>query len=99
MRPRATTTTHPCLATTADDIAPIPLSSPCSPYLTTSLSPSPSLPPPLPPSAAPPAPFMQLKLLALTALFACASATSLTPDNVDGAVAGKSVFIKFQAPW
>jgi hypothetical protein len=30
---------------------------------------------------------------------ASASATELTPDNWDAAVAGKTVFIKFQAPW
>jgi len=27
------------------------------------------------------------------------SGTELTPDNWDAAVEGKSVFIKFQAPW
>jgi hypothetical protein len=30
---------------------------------------------------------------------AVASATTLTPDNWDSEVAGKTVFIKFQAPW
>jgi len=30
---------------------------------------------------------------------AAASAISLTPDNWDDAVGGKTVFIKFQAPW
>lgn len=37
------------------------------------------------------------------ALLAClattASALELTPDNFDDAVAGKTVFIKFLAPW
>jgi len=32
-------------------------------------------------------------------LVAAASGISLTPDNWDDAVAGKTVFIKFQAPW
>jgi len=30
---------------------------------------------------------------------ASAAATSLTPDNWDAETAGKTVFIKFQAPW
>jgi len=30
---------------------------------------------------------------------AAVSATELTPDNYDTATAGKTVFIKFQAPW
>jgi len=33
------------------------------------------------------------------ALAFVASATELTPDNWDDATAGKTVFIKFQAPW
>jgi len=37
--------------------------------------------------------------LALLALVAVASATELTPDNWDEMTAGKTVFIKFQAPW
>ena len=40
------------------------------------------------------------KALAALALFATgAQATVLTPDNYDDATAGKSVFIKFLAPW
>jgi hypothetical protein len=38
------------------------------------------------------------KFLSL-AVAALASATSLTADNFDSATAGKTVFIKFQAPW
>jgi len=41
---------------------------------------------------------MKLALVAL-ALVAVASATDLTPDNYDEMTAGKSVFIKFLAPW
>jgi len=37
--------------------------------------------------------------LALLALLGAANATSLTPSNWDDSVAGKTVFIKFQAPW
>jgi hypothetical protein len=33
------------------------------------------------------------------ALVAAASGTSLTPDNWDEAVAGKTIFVKFLAPW
>jgi hypothetical protein len=33
------------------------------------------------------------------ALIASVSAISLTPDNWDEATGGKTVFIKFQAPW
>jgi hypothetical protein len=32
-------------------------------------------------------------------LLASVSATELTMDTWDAAVAGKSVFVKFQAPW
>jgi hypothetical protein len=32
-------------------------------------------------------------------LAASAGAMELTKDNWDSAIAGKSVFIKFQAPW
>jgi len=41
---------------------------------------------------------MKLALVAL-ALVACASAIELTPDNFDEMTSGKSVFIKFLAPW
>jgi len=40
-----------------------------------------------------------LRTLAVLALVAAASAISLTPDNFDEMTSGKSVFIKFQAPW
>jgi hypothetical protein len=33
------------------------------------------------------------------ALAGAASAMTLTPNNWDDATAGKTVFIKFQAPW
>lgn len=33
------------------------------------------------------------------ALAVVVSATELTPDNWDSETAGKTVFIKFQAPW
>jgi len=36
---------------------------------------------------------------ALFALVAAVGAMELTPDTWDSAVAGKTVFIKFQAPW
>jgi len=39
------------------------------------------------------------KLVLLAGALACAGAMDLTPDNWDSAVAGKTVFIKFQAPW
>jgi hypothetical protein len=35
----------------------------------------------------------------LLAFVALASATELTPDNFDELSAGKTVFIKFLAPW
>jgi len=35
----------------------------------------------------------------ILSLFAVANAIDLTPDNFDDAVAGKTVFIKFLAPW
>jgi len=38
-------------------------------------------------------------LLAVLAIAAMTSATELTPDSWDDAVAGKSVFVKFLAPW
>jgi hypothetical protein len=37
--------------------------------------------------------------ITLLGLAATASAMDLTPANWDEAVAGKTVFIKFQAPW
>jgi len=40
-----------------------------------------------------------MKSCVLLALVAVASATTLTPDNWDEMTAGKTVFIKFQAPW
>jgi len=38
-------------------------------------------------------------VLVLLAAATLASAISLTPDNWDAQTSGKSVFIKFQAPW
>jgi len=40
-----------------------------------------------------------MKLLSLLAAAAVVNALELTPDNWDEATAGKTVFIKFQAPW
>jgi len=40
-----------------------------------------------------------MKVLLALALVAGSNAISLTPDNWDESVAGKTVFIKFQAPW
>jgi hypothetical protein len=37
--------------------------------------------------------------LALLGLAAAANAIELTPDNWDAETAGKTVFIKFLAPW
>jgi len=37
--------------------------------------------------------------LALLGLAATASAIELTPDNYDAETSGKTVFIKFLAPW
>jgi len=43
---------------------------------------------------------MKSALFALAALLAgTASAVELTPDNFDELTAGKTVFIKFLAPW
>jgi len=39
------------------------------------------------------------KLLLLVGTLACAGAVELTPDNWDTETAGKTVFIKFLAPW
>ena len=41
---------------------------------------------------------MLFRLVLLSAL-SLASATTLTPDNWDAETAGKTVFIKFLAPW
>jgi hypothetical protein len=41
----------------------------------------------------------RLFALLLTGVVASAAATELTPDNWDSATAGKTVFIKFLAPW
>jgi len=47
-----------------------------------------------------PDPTLKMNYAATIAVFAAAaSATSLTPDNWDASVGGKTVFIKFQAPW
>jgi hypothetical protein len=40
-----------------------------------------------------------MKTFALLALLAVASATELTPDNWDDETGGKTVFVKFLAPW
>jgi hypothetical protein len=37
--------------------------------------------------------------LLLLAILGAATATELSPSNWDESVAGKTVFIKFQAPW
>jgi hypothetical protein len=42
---------------------------------------------------------MQRAVAAVLALAYGAGATELTPDNFDAKTAGKSVFVKFQAPW
>jgi hypothetical protein len=42
---------------------------------------------------------MALRLLGFAALVAGATSMELTPDTWDAETAGKSVFIKFQAPW
>jgi len=42
---------------------------------------------------------MMKTALAFIGLVAAAHAIELTPDNWDSAIAGKSVFIKFLAPW
>jgi hypothetical protein len=40
-----------------------------------------------------------MKLVALALTLAVCSATELTPDNWDTETAGKTVFVKFLAPW
>jgi len=42
---------------------------------------------------------MSRSFVLLSVLAATASAMSLTGKNYDSAVAGKTVFIEFQAPW
>ena len=42
---------------------------------------------------------MALRVLAISALVSVAGATELTEANWDAETAGKSVFVKFQAPW
>jgi hypothetical protein len=42
---------------------------------------------------------MKTVLAILAGLAASASALELTPDNWDAETAGKTVFIKFLAPW
>jgi len=39
------------------------------------------------------------RILLLATTMVCAGATELTPENWAEATAGKTVFIKFQAPW
>jgi hypothetical protein len=40
-----------------------------------------------------------MKLLVALSLFGAAAAVELTPDNWDDMTDGKTVFIKFLAPW
>ena len=42
---------------------------------------------------------LSITILALAAATASASVVSLTPDNYDSVTDGKTVFIKFFAPW
>ena len=42
---------------------------------------------------------LSLSILALAAASANAAVPSLTPDNYDALTDGKTVFIKFFAPW
>jgi len=42
---------------------------------------------------------MAMRVVALVALAHFAGAMELTKDTWDSAVAGKSVFVKFLAPW
>jgi hypothetical protein len=43
--------------------------------------------------------FQIMKFAVLSSIVAMASALELTPDTWDAAVSGKTVFIKFLAPW
>jgi len=43
--------------------------------------------------------FAGMRALALLALLSASNATELTPENFDKATEGKTVFIKFLAPW
>jgi len=40
-----------------------------------------------------------MKFCVFAVLASCAAATELTKETWDDAVAGKTVFVKFQAPW
>jgi hypothetical protein len=40
-----------------------------------------------------------IKVLALSALFAAASAVELDGSNFEEGIAGKAAFVKFLAPW
>jgi thiol-disulfide isomerase/thioredoxin len=42
---------------------------------------------------------MLFRVIQIFALFAGSAALNLTPENFDDETAGKSVFIKFFAPW
>jgi hypothetical protein len=42
---------------------------------------------------------MRLSIFSTLIAYAAAEVTVLTPENFDTATAGKSVFIKFFAPW
>jgi hypothetical protein len=42
---------------------------------------------------------MKLTAMIATGLVALASAIELTPENWDSETAGKTVFVKFLAPW
>jgi len=44
-------------------------------------------------------PRLTIAAVAAVALVHCASAMELSSDTWDEAVAGKTVFVKFQAPW
>jgi len=43
--------------------------------------------------------FFAMRSLLLALFAACAAGTELTKDSWDAAVAGKTVFVKFLAPW